>query len=170
MLPPEFTLCNSILKHVKDYKYLGFHMSDDTCDNLVVQQKYRMLCCRTNSLIRKFSMCSYTVKRYLFTTYCASVYCIHLWRVCSMSILRKFKVCLNNAVRMFFGYDRFCSATAIYACEDIDNSDGMFRKAAWSFMHRLFSSKNSIIKSLVDSDIWKRSAFRALWYRPLLAY
>ena len=65
MLRPQFALCGTTLSFVKDYKYLGFHMSNDSCDNLEIQQQYRMLCCRTNSLIRKFAMCSYSVKRYL---------------------------------------------------------------------------------------------------------
>ena len=167
---PQFTLCGTTLSYVNNYKYLGFLMSNDSCDNLEIQQQYRMLCCRTNSLIRKFAMCSYPVRRYLFTTYCATVYCAHLWRVYSASVLRKFKVCLNNAARLFFGYERFCSASAMYVCEGIDNFNTMFRKAAWGFIQRLCSSENSIINVLVNSDMGKRSAFRATWNRALLAH
>ena len=165
---PQFTLCSTVLSFVCAYKYLGFLMSDDTSDNLEVQQQYRLLCCRTNSLIRKFSMCSYAVKRYLFTTYCAIVYCVQLWRVYSASVLKKFKVCLNNAARMFFGYSRYCSASAMYVCEGIDNFDMMFRKAAWIFIQRLRSSTNIVINSLVNSDVGIRSAFRATWNSALL--
>ena len=170
MVLPQFTLGDTTLSFVSDYKYLGFLLSDESCDNSEIRQQYRMLCCRTNSLIRKFSMCSYSVKRYLFMTYCATVYCVHLWRVYSASVLKKFKICLNNAARIFFGYDKFCSASAMYVCERIDNLDTMFRKAAWGFIQRIRSSNNCIINSLVDSDVGKRSAFRALWNRALLAH
>ena len=168
MVLPQFTLCGTALSFVSNYKYLGFLISDDTSDNLEVQQQYRLLCCRTNSLIRKFSMCTYAVKRYLFTTYCATVYCVHLWRVCSVSVLKKFKVCLNNAARMFFGYARYCSASAMYVCEGIDNFDTLFRKAAWNFLQRLCSSTNIVLNSLVNSDVGRHSAFRALWNSALL--
>ena len=113
-------------------------------------------------------MCSYHVKKYLFTTYCATVYCAHLWRVYSASVIKKFKVCLNNAARIFFGYDRFCSASAMYVCEGIDNFDVMYRKAAWSFMQRLCASENVIIAVLVKSDIAHRSPLRAAWNEALL--
>ena len=87
-----------------------------------------------------------------------------------MSVLKKFKVCLNNAARMFFGYDRFCSASAMYVCEGVDNFDVMFRKAAWGFIQRLRSSGNCIINSLVDSDLGSRSALRATWDRALMCH
>ena len=166
---PQFMLCDTILGFVKSFKYLGFLMSDDMCDNLEIQQQYRMLCCRTNSLIRKLSMCSYPVKRYVFTSYCATVYCVHIWRVYRASVVKKFKVCLNNAARIFFGYDRFCSASAMYVCEHAANLDVVLRKAAWGFLRRICSSRNNIIRSLVDSDLGKSSAFRALWNRALLS-
>ena len=170
LMQPRFTLCGTILTFVNEYKYLGFRMSDKSCDNSEIQQQYRMLCCRTNSLIRKFSMCSYSVKRFLFTTYCATVYCVQLWRVYTVSVLKKFKVCLNNAARIFFGYPRFCSASAMYVSECIDNYDVMFRKAAWGFIQRLRSSDNCIINSLVDSDLGSRSALRATWDRALMSH
>ena len=102
MTLPKFTLCGSVLSYVSQCKYLGFQMSDDSSDNAEIRQQHRLLCCRTNSLLRKFAMCSYSVKRHLFSSYCASVYCVYLWRVYNASVFKKFKVCLNNAVRLFF--------------------------------------------------------------------
>ena len=60
MSAPRFTLCGSTLSYVNEYKYLGFFMSDDASDNTEIQHQYRKLCCRTNSLIGKFSMSSYS--------------------------------------------------------------------------------------------------------------
>ena len=168
MVLPKFKLCDGELKFVSEYKYLGLMMSDNSSDNLEIQQQYRLLCCRANSLIRKFGMCSYQVKRFLFMTYCSSVYCCHLWRVYSASVLNKFKVCLNNAARMFFGYDKFCSASAMYVCEGIDNFDVMFRKASWGFVQRIRASENRIINALVSSDVSCSSTFVARWNRALL--
>ena len=99
-------------------------------------------CVAERTLIRNFGMCTYPVKKHLFTAYCATVYCVHLWRMYSAAVIRKFKVCLNNAVRIFFGYDRVCSVSAMYVSKGLDNFDVMFRKAAWRFVQRLYDSKN----------------------------
>ena len=170
MTLPKFTLCGSVLSYISQYKYLGYQMSDDSLDNLEIRQQYRLLCCRANSLLRKFSMCSYPVKRYLFASYCANVYCVHLWRAYNVSVFRKFKVCLNNAVRLFFGYDRFCSASAMYTCEGIDNVDVMFRKAAYGFMKRIDASDNCIIAKIVGSDLCNYSPYRRLWNCKLSSF
>ena len=165
---PEFTLCNRALSFVDKYRYLGYLMADDSSDNLEIQQQYRLLCCRVNSLIRKFAMCSYDVKKFLFVTYCSNVYCLHLWRVYNMSVLNKFKVCLNNAARMFFGYDRFCSASAMYVSENLNNLSAMFRKASWGFTQRLASSENGVIAALAKSDLAIRSSYTNMWRSALL--
>ena len=49
------------------------------------------------------------------------------------SVLKKFLVCLSNAVMVFL-VDRFCSTSAIYVCDGIDNFDVMFGKASWRFI------------------------------------
>ena len=169
MCLPQLTLCGETLKYVNSYKYLGFNISEDSTDNLEIQQQYRLLCCRTNSLIRKFSMCSYQVKKFLYMSYCATVYCLHLWHVFNVSVINKFKVCLNNAARMFFGYERFCSASAMHVREGIDSFDVMFRKSSWIFLRRLGLTKNTVLSALVNSDVSIRSRYRAVWNRALLA-
>ena len=131
---PKFSICKTELSYVHEYRYLGYQLSENCSDNYEIGKQYRLLCCRTNSLIRKFSMCSYDIKKFLFKAYCATVYCVHLWCVYNVSVLRKFKVCLNNAARMFFGYDKFCSASSMYVCEGLDSFETMFRKAAWNFL------------------------------------
>ena len=67
MVLPDIVLGRSVLSYVDNYKYLGFHISNTTLksDDLELCHQYRLLCCRSNSLIRKFAMCSYNVKRFL---------------------------------------------------------------------------------------------------------
>ena len=71
MALPDIFLCGSVLSYVDSYKYLGFHISNDSskCDDLELRHQYRLLCCRANSLIRKFAMCSYNVKQFLYRYY-----------------------------------------------------------------------------------------------------
>ena len=84
-------------------------------------------------------------------TYCTSENCLHIWHVCDVSLINKFKVCLSNAVRVFFGYDRFCSASAMYACEEVHNFDAMNCKASWKFLRSLcLKNKTRFINPLVQ--------------------
>ena len=94
---------------------------------------------------------------------------VHLWRAYSLSTLEKFKVCLNNTARMFFGYDKYCSATAMFVSEGIDNFDVTYRKAAWGISQRLSNSNTRIINSLADNDVGKHSVLRAIWSCAFLA-
>ena len=137
-------------------------------DNIEIKRQYRLLCCRANSLLRKFSMCNLKVKKALYTAYCSSVYCVHLWQSFHSSVLRKFKVCHNNAVRMFFGYEKFCSASAMFVVERLANFEMLYRKASWSFLCRLRSSANSIICTLTETDIHIMSPLRAAWAKALM--
>ena len=64
---------------------------------------------------------------------------------------------------MFFGYDRFCSASSMYVSERIDNFGAMQRKAIFGFMTRLLHSKNRIVSALFDSDLACYSSVRKSW-------
>ena len=83
MLLPGFTLCNRTLGFVGVYKYLDFLISDNLRYNSEIQQQHRLLWCRTNSLIRKSSMCSYSVKKIIFyQLLCYRVPTIFIFGVC----------------------------------------------------------------------------------------
>ena len=165
MALPDIFLCGSVLSYVDSYEYLGFHISNDSskCDDLELRHQYRLLCCRANSLIRKFAMCSYNVKQFLYTTYRSNISGVQLWHSHRASVLRKFIVCFNNAVRMFFGYDRFCSASNMFVSERIDNFCAMRRKAVFGFLNRLSQSSNRIVSALFASDLAYYSSVRKVW-------
>ena len=168
---PDITLGGNVLSYVDSYKYLGFHISGSfsKCDDLELRHQYRLLCCRANSLVRKFAMCSYPIKRYLYTTYCSNVSNVHLWHSYRVYMLKKFKVCFNNAARMFFGYDRFCSASGMFVCERIDDFNAVYRKAVSKFINRLGESSNRIIARLFNSDLAYLSSVRKQWHTILFA-
>ena len=169
---PDIVLNGTVLNYVNRYKYLGFEVSNvpTKSDDLEVQHQYRLLCCRANSLIRKFSLCTYQVKKYLYSMYCSNVSGVHLWHSHRAAVLRKFIVCFNNAARMFFGYDRFSSASSMYVNERIDNFWAMYRKAVFGFMSRIGQSRNGIIASLFHGDLRFLSSIRQTWSTALFAY
>ena len=67
---PDISLSNSVLSYVNHYKYLGYHISNirTKVDDLEICHQYRSLCCRANSLSRKFALCTYSVKKYLYNS------------------------------------------------------------------------------------------------------
>ena len=166
---PTISLCGHALSFVGVYKYLGYHISNAyaRADDSEIRYQYRALCCRANSLSRKFAMCTYPVKRYLYSTYCSNVNCMHLWHSYHMSDLKKFKVCFNNAARMFFGYDRFCSASNMFVQEKIYGYAAAYRKSVWNFVTRLMKCSNRIISSLYYSDLAWSSSIRRAWSKAL---
>lgn len=169
MILPDIVLCGSVLSYIDSYKYLGYHISNTSSksDDLELGHQYRLLCCRANSLVRRFAMCSYDVKRFLYSTYCSNITGVQLWHSYRASVLRKFMVCFNNAVRMFFGYDRFCSASSMFVGERIDNFNAMHRKAVFGFMTRLGKSSNCVVSALFDSDLAYYSSVRKAWSAAL---
>ena len=166
---PTISLCGHALTYVNEYQYLGYCITNahTRADDSEIRHQYRALCCRANSLSRKFAICTYSVKRYLYNTYCSNVSCMHLWHSFHMSDLSKFKVCFNNAARMFFGYDRFCSASSMFVQERIDNFDATYRKSVWNFISRIMKSENRIMIALYHSDLAWTSSIRKVWSKAL---
>ena len=171
MVLPDITLCGCVLSYVASYKYLGFNISNtpSKADDLELRQQYRLLCCRANSLIRKFAMCSNSVKKYLYSAYCSNVCNVHLWHSYHANVLRKFVVCFNNAARMFFGYDRFCSASNMFVSERIYNFSALYRKAVFGFVTRLGQADNRLVSRLFNSDLSAHSSLRKAWADALYA-
>ena len=67
---PTFRMSNGELEFVKTFRYLGHLISDDATDNCDIEREIRNIFIRTNTLIRKFHMCSKRVKLLLFKSFC----------------------------------------------------------------------------------------------------
>ena len=67
-------LNGEVIIQIDSDKYLGHHLTNDLHDDLVIRRQCRAINVRANILIRKFHMCSVSVKLKLFNSYCASVY------------------------------------------------------------------------------------------------
>ena len=94
---------------------------------------------------------------------------VHLWHShrASVIVLRKFIVCFNSAVRMFFGYGRFCSASQMFVYERIDHFGAVYRKAVFQFVPRLSQSNNRIVSALFHSHLACSSSERKAWSTAL---
>ena len=76
---PNFWLSGQKLSLKNKIKYLGHFITDNMCDDEDLYRQCRMLYAQANTLVRRFSQCSDSVKITLFRTYCTPLYTAPLW-------------------------------------------------------------------------------------------
>ena len=97
---PSFFVHGSRLNIVSSKEYLGYIISNDDRDDLVILKECRAVYARGNMLLRKFKSCSVDVKKQLFITYCSSFYCCSLWSKFKKKSLQELQVAYNNIFRL----------------------------------------------------------------------
>ena len=90
----------------------------------------------------------------LFQTFCTNLYCTQLWWDYSKDTLRKTRIVFNNSFRLIMGYSRFCSASMMFAENNINNFDTVRRKSIFNFVNRLHLSNNNLIRILNNQDTY----------------
>ena len=105
-----------------------------------------------NALVRKFYMCTETVRMSLFKSYCTSLYTSALWCNYRLESLRKLCVAYNNVFRKITFLPRDCSASLMFATRDLPTCKMLIRKHAYIFMKSVAESHNVILHSIVRSD------------------
>lgn len=113
---PSLMLNGCMLNIVESCKYLGFVISSVSDDNVDMIRQMGLLYGRANVLIRKFSRCSRNVKLCLFRAHCVQFYGAALWERFNVSVMRRFEAAYVKCVKMFFGFSRRDSVTAMF-CE-----------------------------------------------------
>ena len=101
---------------VNSYRYLGHVISCVTDNNTDILRQMSLLYARTNVLIRKFSKCSQAVELCLFRAHCIQFYGASLWERFNKSVMKRFQAAYVKCVKMFFGFARLDSVTAMF-CE-----------------------------------------------------
>ena len=65
-----------VLKYVDNTKYLGITFCETLKDDKDMIRQMRLLCTKSNKLLRIFSNCTTDVKLVIFYSYCTSLYCL----------------------------------------------------------------------------------------------
>ena len=165
-----FEMNGEVIPEVKECKYLGHYLVADQRDDRDILRQCQFLYAQANMLTRKFHMCSLDVKIELFKTYCSSFYTSQLWWNYTQSAIRKLHVAYNNAFRMFFNLPRDCSASGMLAENRVYSSHAIIRNLSFRFMTRLELSNNTLIRSLLNSDIRWNSRIRRHWVKQIYIY
>lgn len=114
LLFPEFSLSGIDLKVCDEAKYLGHYLNEDLSDDRDIYRQCRMIYAQANTLIRKFGMCSGSVKTALFRAYCTPMYTAHLWRRYRKSSMQKLNVAYNDGMRLLLKVPRWNSASQMF--------------------------------------------------------
>ena len=114
--------------------------------------QYKKMYAQGNALIRKFYMCTESVKTCLFRSYCSSLYTCQLWTSYKVESLRKMCVAYNNVFRLLCNEPRNCSASHMFVSRCLPTCKMLIRKSIYRFMKTTLNSTNDILYNIVNSD------------------
>ena len=149
---PNFMLNGVAIDKVSNCKYLGHCINDKLIDDDDMARQRKQIYAQGNALVRKFYMCTETVRISLFKSYCSSLYTSSLWCNYRSESLRKLCVAYNNVFRKITFLPRDCSASLMFATRDLPTCKTLIRKHAYIFMKSVAESRNVILHSIVRSD------------------
>ena len=161
---PVFTLNGKIIDESDTVRYLGHIICNSGKDDKDIMRQCQQLYARGNALFRKFHMCSMRVKIQLFNT----VLFTHVY--CAVASFHCLNVAYNNILRRLLRRPRFCSASGLFVECRIPNCKAVIRNLIFRFMTRLDLSKNSIIFTIIGSDIRWTSRIRRHWVKSLYVH
>ena len=141
-----FVLNGSAIATVNSCKYLGHWLSADNDDNTDIANQIRLLYARTNFLIRRFYRCSVAVKVRLFKAYCINFYAIALWKLFTASVHHKLQAAYNKCIKMFFGFERRYSLTAVFAELRLPTLNTLLHNAQYKSRKSVASHDNVLVK------------------------
>lgn len=164
---PLIRFGGNILQWQECARYLGYDMNCRDRDSDEILRRRRELYTKANLLASYFMRCSESVKRVLFKTFFSSVYCMSLWSPVRKGVLEKVRVAYNDACRIIFMIGRRESATKMFANLRLNDFTAVRRRAAYSLFNRCVNSENSIIKNIINSEIFLTSSIYKNWMQLL---
>ena len=160
---PTIVLNSCPINLVDTYKYLGVLICSSNCDDAAITSQISNIYTRGNILISHFKHCSKHVKCELFKTYFSSFYCCQLWCNYAKETGRRFKVAYNRVFRVLLQLDRRTSMSQAFIECNILHSSVILRKSMFSFLTRVSTCENSIIKSIFNSSHFFNSVMFNHW-------
>ena len=160
---PVFFLSGTALKVCDEVKYLGHYLTNDLSDDRDIYRQRRMLYAQANMIVRKFSMCSASVKSTLFKAFCTPMYTAHLWRRYRKSSMQKLKVAYNDGMRLLLKVPRCNSASQMFVNIGVPTCSAVLRNLMYKCMCRLSDSANSVILILTNPLLSSVRFVSKLW-------
>ena len=147
---PNLMLNGCALKTVDRFKYLGHVISPVFDDNLDIARQMSILYSRTNVLIRKFGKCSRDVKLCLYRAYCMQFYGAGLWKSYNVTVMKRFEAAYVKCVKMFFGFARLDSVTAMFYELGLPTFKTILHNAKCNFENCIELHVNALVRQVYD--------------------
>ena len=112
-------------------------------------QTYREIKClftRTNILIRRFSKCSVTVKKKLFTAFCLCFYDVALWSSFTACCFNRFSSCYYKCMKAFLGTKKYSTVTSMLLELGLPSFNTVICNSKIKFKSRSANVINSIVE------------------------
>ena len=154
------------MPYVDSVKYLGFMFTPDSKDDVDMQRQLRTFYARSDTILRQFAKRDKSVKLVLFSSFCNCYYCPYLWLDMTKRSARILRVAYDNAHGKLLKFHMRCSASRMFADNNLLNFEALMRKLSNTFTNGLISSHNAIIKVLLD-NIVTRERMWEYWYTIL---
>jgi hypothetical protein len=142
---PQFKIGDISLQYVSQFKYLGHIIDNALSDNLDINREVRNMFYRTNTLVRKFSKCSTSVKVQLFKSYCICIYDAALWSSYNQSVLGNLRSCYIKCIKIFFKYSRRDSVTQMLFDLQLPSFDTVIINNRFAFNKHWLKCGNELI-------------------------
>ena len=164
---PNFCVNDTAIVTVSNCKYLGHCINGELHDDDDMARQCKQLYAQGNALIRKFYMCTETVKIMLFNSHCTSLYTSDMWSKYRNESLRRLCVAYNNIFRKMTFQARDCSASLMFISRGLPTCKMIIRKNVYNLMTNVLQSSNLLLCNIVHSD---RIFFSPMWqhWRRLL--
>jgi len=143
---PNFTINNEQLSFANEFKYLGHIINNSQLDDGDIYRERRKIFYRCNVLARRFYSCSVTVKLRLFKSFSLRFYDEALWNNFTAGCLDKFRSAYVKCIKVFFGYAKFYSVTAMLTELNLQNFDSLMDKCRNDFKHQICACDNGIVQ------------------------
>ena len=116
------------------------------------------------------SYCEVSIKLINHVNKADTGYTAQLWWNHTVASFHRLNVAYNNILRRLLRRPRFCSASGLFVECRIPNCKAVIRNLIFRFMTRLDLSKNSIIFTILGSDIRWTSRIRRHWVKSLYVH
>jgi len=100
-------------------------------------------------LARRFYSCSVAVKLRLFKSFCLCFYDAALWNNFTVGSLDKFRSAYVKCIKVFFGYSKFYSVTAMLTELNLQKFDSLMDKCRSDFQRQIHARDNGIVQHFV---------------------
>ena len=167
---PLYTVNGEVLCDSACVKYLGHFICSGLSDDTDILRQRRCLTIQGNILLRKFHMCSISVRLALFRSFCSPMYTSQLWWNYKKCTMKRLLITYHNVFKMSISMSKYESTSVLCTVYNVLCCQAVIRNLVYRFMCRRQASNNSLVMYIPSSSLVYTSRIRMHWRRLLYVY